>query len=278
MSSAVPESYSIVKNICLERRSVRKYLDKEIPQGVLEDILTATQSVPTSINAQPYKILVVRSKEDKEKLAETMLLGNERFVKTAAATVLFLYDKQPYKLQSEYCELQRAAGHSDAGVKGHAKMLNNIAPSNCIMKLFIRTHMWITGLYSNVIRRGPADAWSDSNTSYAVMQFCILCQAAGLGNIILGGYDSNRINKKFNIPSRYGVSVAVVVGYEDKTEQYKPSLRYKPDIYIYIKLFKKKIIINLLSSIHNNIIYEGKFGQHFSTTLPLLQGKQTWSL
>lgn len=37
-------------------------------------------------------MMVVRTKEDKEKLGKAMMLGNERFINTSSATVMFLAD------------------------------------------------------------------------------------------------------------------------------------------------------------------------------------------
>ena len=43
MCEEFKERYQTTKDICLERRSVRKYIEKDLPEGVLEDILVATQ-------------------------------------------------------------------------------------------------------------------------------------------------------------------------------------------------------------------------------------------
>lgn len=46
MCEEFKERYQTTKDICLERRSVRKYIEKDLPEGVLEDILVATQVCP----------------------------------------------------------------------------------------------------------------------------------------------------------------------------------------------------------------------------------------
>ena len=89
------------------------------------------------------------------------------------------------------------------------------------------------GLFTKVMRRDTSTTFSAEQTYLAVQQFVLLCQSYGLGNIILGGYDGVRIRKAFNIPCRYQVVACVCVGYEDKTEVYKPSLRYKPESVIF---------------------------------------------
>ncbi|KAK8797093.1 hypothetical protein WA158_004303 [Blastocystis sp. Blastoise] len=254
MEEANKERYESLKEVCLERRSVRKYLNKDIPEGVLEDILTTTQSAATSLNCQPYKILVIRSKEDKERLGKTMSLNNPDFVNSSSATVLFLADCKPWKLSKQLIELETAAGHSEKGAKLHAFAASWGVSAVPLFGTLLDWIMSFIGLFTVMMRRPSALAYGYSNTSFVIQQFVLLCQAAGLGNIILGGYDNYRIRRAFNISSRYNVCAAVCVGYEDKTEVFKPSVRYKPE----------------------QVIFESRFGLPFKTPLPALEVKQTW--
>ena len=57
-------------NLAKNRFSARKYLDKEIPQNVLDEILEAGRVAPTAANLQPARIIVIKSAEAKEKLAK----------------------------------------------------------------------------------------------------------------------------------------------------------------------------------------------------------------
>lgn len=53
-----------------ERYSVRKYADREVEQEKIDAILQAANLAPTACNYQPQKIYVVRSAENREKLAK----------------------------------------------------------------------------------------------------------------------------------------------------------------------------------------------------------------
>lgn len=59
------------------RRSIRKYQDKEVPKPLLEEILLAGMSAPSSKNRQPWKFVVV-SGAAKEDLLQAMRRGLER--------------------------------------------------------------------------------------------------------------------------------------------------------------------------------------------------------
>jgi nitroreductase len=51
------------------RRSVRKYLDKDVEETKLREILESARLAPSGHNTQPWTFIVVRSEETKEKLA-----------------------------------------------------------------------------------------------------------------------------------------------------------------------------------------------------------------
>ena len=57
-------------DIAKKRFSARTYMDKEIPQDVLDEILEAAHVAPTAANLQPVRIFVINSEEAKAKLAK----------------------------------------------------------------------------------------------------------------------------------------------------------------------------------------------------------------
>lgn len=54
----------------MQRRSIRKYLPKAIPEEDLKAILEAGRQAPSAANRQPWHFVVVREEEQKRKLAE----------------------------------------------------------------------------------------------------------------------------------------------------------------------------------------------------------------
>ena len=57
------------------RKSVRSFLDKEIEEEKIEQILKAAMSAPSAINRQPWKFYVVKSKEKKNEIKKAMNFG-----------------------------------------------------------------------------------------------------------------------------------------------------------------------------------------------------------
>ncbi|MDN5304929.1 MAG: reductase, partial [Fusobacteriaceae bacterium] len=80
------ETIKVIKN----HRSIRQYLDKDIPQEHLNAILEAAQAMPTSINGQQVSIIVIRDKATKEKIAE--LAGGQPYIAKAPVFLVFVAD------------------------------------------------------------------------------------------------------------------------------------------------------------------------------------------
>ncbi len=67
-----------LSEIIRERRSIRKYLDRDIPREVLSELLEDALWAPSGTNRQNWDIYVVRG-EKKDKLLESVKLAGEIF-------------------------------------------------------------------------------------------------------------------------------------------------------------------------------------------------------
>ncbi len=73
-----------------DHRSIRQYLDKDVPDELIDEIIKSAQAMPNSINGQQTSIIVVRDKAKREKLAE--LVGNQPYVAKAPVFLVFVMD------------------------------------------------------------------------------------------------------------------------------------------------------------------------------------------
>jgi len=71
-------------------RSIRSFLDKEIDEAILEEILKSAQAMPNSINGQQTSVVVVKDKAVKAKIAE--LTGGQKWIEEAPVFLVFLMD------------------------------------------------------------------------------------------------------------------------------------------------------------------------------------------
>lgn len=88
---------SVIKS----RRSVRKYLDKEIPREILEDIVDCGRLAPSGYNKQPWIFVVVVDKEIKEKIASASTSG--KFIKDAGACIAVFCEKTAETALEDAC-------------------------------------------------------------------------------------------------------------------------------------------------------------------------------
>jgi len=77
-----------------KRRSIRSYKPNPIPNEHLKKILEAARLAPSGKNRQPWRFVVVRDAERKEKLAEAAM--NQMFIAEADVVVVALSDPTVY--------------------------------------------------------------------------------------------------------------------------------------------------------------------------------------
>jgi FMN reductase (NADPH)/FMN reductase [NAD(P)H] len=81
-----------VVEVILNRRSVRVYEERPVPDTARDEILQAAMRAPTAGNMMLYSIIHVRDQQAKETLARTC--DNQPFIAKAPLVLLFLADYQ----------------------------------------------------------------------------------------------------------------------------------------------------------------------------------------
>ena len=77
------------------RKSVRKYLDKHIPDEDLKVVLNAGRLAPSWMNVQSWKFILVKSQENKDLLSE-LSIGQQQ-VKNADALIVCIADTNAWE-------------------------------------------------------------------------------------------------------------------------------------------------------------------------------------
>lgn len=95
-----------------QRKSVREYLDKDIPKEDLKKILTAGHLAPSWMNSQPWKFILVKNPEVKKLLSE--LSGNQPHVANANALICCIADKNGWS-KEEFGSVLAARGIGESG-------------------------------------------------------------------------------------------------------------------------------------------------------------------
>ncbi len=75
----------MLMEIIKKRRSVRKYLKKDVPDETIKEIIEAARLAPSAKNLQEWKFIIVKDEEIKEKLCEAA--KGQKFVKEAPVVI-----------------------------------------------------------------------------------------------------------------------------------------------------------------------------------------------
>ena len=92
-----------MKDILLNRRTIRKYLAKPIGKSMLDEILIAGCRTSTTGNMQVYSIIITRDKKKKEELSP--LHFNQKMVTEAPVVLTFCADFNRF---NKWCRLRNA--------------------------------------------------------------------------------------------------------------------------------------------------------------------------
>ncbi len=94
------EDWNAVEKVILERRSVRKYKDKQVPENLVRRVLEAGRFAPSAGNSQPWKFIVIRDRamiDDMERHVRRLCKLSQFFIDWRTSplgrTIPFLFHK-----------------------------------------------------------------------------------------------------------------------------------------------------------------------------------------
>ncbi len=107
-SEPAPLSDGALDTLFRQARTHNAWLDREVPDALLERAYDLAKMAPTSANCQPMRVVFVRSQAAKKKLEPALMKGNRDKTMAAPATAIVAYDLEFYE------ELPRLFPHTDA--------------------------------------------------------------------------------------------------------------------------------------------------------------------
>lgn len=85
-----------IKNL-KTRKSVREYKEKEISEGILEELIDCGRLAPTARNEQPWEFIIVKEESVKEEIGN--LAPNGSFMKNAPVLIVVFCKETKYYLE-----------------------------------------------------------------------------------------------------------------------------------------------------------------------------------
>jgi len=172
----------------MDRRSIRRYQEKDVTEETLNRVLEAARWAPSWANTQAWEIVAVRDPAVKEKIQSTVSSRNPSFPALVKAPVVLVICGQ----------LKRS------------------------------------GYYNEQYPTKFGD-WFMFDLGLATENICLAAHAAGLGSVIVGLFDHDRVGEIVNLPANHEVLVLVPLGYPD--HQPKPPRRREMDEFVHYNSF-----------------------------------------
>jgi nitroreductase len=179
---------SLMETIC-NRRSIRRYQEKDIPDEVLHKVLEAARWAPSWANTQAWEFVVVKDRSIKEKIQATVNNRNPSYLALVNAPVLLV-------------------------VCGQLKK---------------------SGYYNDQYPTKFGSEWFMYDLGLATQNLCLAAHDSGLGTVIVGLFDHDRVGEVINLPANHEVLVLIPLGYPDQDP--KPPKRREREEFIHYDTF-----------------------------------------
>jgi len=175
------------------RRSVRDYdSGREITDEQLKKLFEQVKLSPSSYNLQPWEFVVVRNKENKQRLFECT--NGQKHVLDASATVIVLGSTNPSaKAELIAADRIKKGSMDDARKAAFFERVKDLSAD-----------------------KADAKVWTVGSTSLAIMTLMFAARNMGISSCPIGRFDPVKIKKEFGIPEEYEVVLLVTLGYESK--------------------------------------------------------------
>jgi nitroreductase len=167
------------------RRSIRQYKSDPIDDITVEKVLEAAHWAPSWGNQQCWRFVVVRDSKIKSEIADTInkITVDTELVENAAATSI----KQAPVL-IVFCAEKSKAGYSVDGTPLNDK----------------------------------GEYWYMFDIALAVQNLTLAAHALGLGTVIVGGFNINKVEKILDVPGGCTVVTMTPLGVPDQKGQVSP--------------------------------------------------------
>lgn len=184
-----------------QRRSIRKFLDREVPGEDVHKILEAARLAPSGLNAQPWRFKVVQDKDQISWLADEALKG-QHWVKGAQVVFICCADLGRYL--------------EDAGAS--VRMLGDSGVVPPEMLTSIEEYVRDAEKSSTEMLRCAAA----TNCSIAITQMMLQAVDLGLGTCWIGMYEEEIIKDRFELPEHMAVVALLAAGYPAENPAPRP--------------------------------------------------------
>ena len=190
----------VVKN----RRAINFFdPDRDVDDNLLTTVIETAALAPSSFNLQPWNLMVLRDKAEKEKLKA--LAWDQPKVVEAPVVLIVLADRTGWQ-------------------EGHPTVEKNWEEMLRTGSMKSEQRDWFLGAAKSLYdwNQEAQLAFAAKNTGFFGMGLMYAATENGLESHPMDGFDHEGVRKAFNIPDNYWIPLLLAVGYK------KPGLELLP--------------------------------------------------
>ena len=183
-----------LKDSIEQRRAARSFRSDSIPEAILAEIFRLGVRSPSGYNLQPWRFIVVREQENKEKLKACAF--NQRQVGEAPVVLICCGDRSVN--ESDYIESVIKLAESEGAMnEAYAGYMRQAIPQ----------------LFENQPCFESIEAWTNRHTMLAVAHMMIVAKSFGVDSCPMEGFVSAQVKEAFQIPDNVDVCCLLALGY-----------------------------------------------------------------
>jgi nitroreductase len=180
----------------LDRRDTSHFKPDPIPQEYLDAILQFAAQAPSSYNLQPWRFIVVREKENRERLQKAAY-DQEKVSEAPVIIIMFaIQDDWKNYIDAIFQEgIRRGIGKPE--------MVSQIKEQA-----------------SNYLEKGIAQpVWLNRHTMIAFTTMMLVAETYGFDTAPMEGFDPQTVKKEFGLPENAEVIALLAIGYAKEPDK-----------------------------------------------------------
>lgn len=213
------------------RQAVRRFSQREVPLGLLQQLLDLANRAPSGFNLQPWHFIVVGDPVLRKLLSHVAL--DQQQVLEAPITIVFLANPDTWKTTyKKILELALQRGTmTEARVEKYKRatqlqfFLGPFALFGWIKSIFVVLRRLRKPTPTVVTSKQDAGHYVMAQTMLCAATFMLAAKAAGLDTCPMEGFDEYRIKKLLKIPPSMRVPIIIPIGYAMELDECQQSIR-----------------------------------------------------
>ena len=176
-----------ITHVLLDRRATSHFRPDPVPPAILDAILNAGLQAPSGYNFQPWRFIVVREQQNRERLMKVAF--NQAKIGEAPVVIIACGMKEQWKAWADEVfeeSVRRGVGKGDPAKlkKGAFDFLSNMR----------------------------MDVWINRQTMIAFTAMMLVAEAYGLDTAPMEGFDAAGVKREFGLPDEAEVVALLAIG------------------------------------------------------------------